>query len=182
MRDNRYTITSLITLLAVSVLAAVTQFASQAADPGAAPVKFTDVTAAAGIHFAQNAGRTGKKWLPEALGSGVAFFDADGDGHLDILLINGSDWSAKGRHTTAALYHNNGNGTFTDVTRGSGLDIEIHGMGVAVGDYDNDGRDDLYITAVGGDHLFHNEGGGHFRDVTRDSGVANVQFSSSSAW
>jgi len=145
-------------------------------------VRFTDVTAAAGIHFAQNAGRTGKKWLPETMGSGVAFFDADGDGHPDILLINGSDWIPHGRHTTAALYRNNGIGTFTDITHGSGLDIEIHGMGVAVGDYDNDGRDDVYITAVGGDHLFHNEGGGHFRDVTHDSGIANAQFSSSAAW
>lgn len=162
--------------------AAVTQLASQAADAPAAPVKFADVTAAAGIHFTHNAGRTGKKWLPETMGSGVAFFDADGDGRPDILLINGSDWIPHGRHTTAALYRNNGNGTFTDITRGSGLDIEIHGMGVAVGDYDNDGRDDVYITAVGGDHLFHNEGNGHFRDVTHESGIANAQFSSSAAW
>ena len=162
--------------------AVVTQLASRAADAPAASVKFTDVTAAAGIHFTQNAGRTGKKWLPETMGSGVAFFDADGDGRPDILLINGSDWIPRGRHTTAALYRNNGNGTFTDITRGSGLDIDIHGMGVAVGDYDNDGRDDLYITAVGGDHLFHNEGNGKFRDVTRESGIANAQFSSSAAW
>lgn len=157
------------------------QAASKAAETPAS-VRFTDVTAAAGIHFTHNAGRTGKKWLPEALGSGVAFFDADGDGRPDILLINGTDWIAKGHHTTAALYHNNGNGTFTDVTHGSGLDVEIHGMGVAVGDFDNDGKDDLYITAVGGDHLFHNEGGGHFRDVTPQSGIANAQFSSSAAW
>src|SRR5215469_15450712 len=117
------------------------------------PVRFTDVTAAAGIRFTHNAGRTGKKWLPETMGSGCAFFDADGDGWLDILLINGKDWTAKGRKSTAALYRNNHNGTFTDVTAGSGLDIEISGMGVAVADYDNDGRDDLYITALDGDHL-----------------------------
>jgi enediyne biosynthesis protein E4 len=167
----------------LSLLAAVAiQITSQAADAPVAAVKFTDVTAAAGIHFTQNAGRTGKKWLPETMGSGVAFFDADGDGRPDILLINGSDWIPHGRRTTAALYRNNGNGTFTDITHGSGLDIEIHGMGMAVGDYDNDGRDDVYITAVGGDHLFHNEGSGKFRDVTHESGIANAQFSSSAAW
>ena len=145
-------------------------------------VHFTDVTQAAGIRFTHNAGRTGKKWLPETMGSGVAFVDVDGDGKPDIVLINGEDWISRGRHTTAALYHNNGNGTFTDITRGSGLDIEIHGMGVAVADYDNDGRDDLYVTAMGGDHLFHNEGGGHFRDVTKESGINNAQFASSAAW
>ncbi len=145
-------------------------------------VRFTDVTSAAGIHFTHNAGRSGKKWLPETMGPGCAFFDFDGDGWPDILLINGKDLTPHGRHTTAALYHNNHNGTFTDVTRGSGLDIEIYGLGVAVGDYDNDGRDDVYITALGGDHLFHNEGGGHFRDVTREAGLANSAFSASAAW
>jgi len=149
---------------------------------GDEPVRFTDVTAAAGIHFLHNSGRAGKKWLPETMGSGCAFFDADGDGWLDILLVNGKDWTPRGRRTTAALYHNNHDGTFTDVTRGSGLDIEIYGLGVAVGDYDNDGLDDVYITALGGDHLFHNEGRGRFRDVTRESGIQNANFSSSAAW
>jgi len=145
-------------------------------------VRFTDVTAAAGIRFTHNAGRTGKKWLPETMGSGCAFFDADGDGWLDVLLINGKDLLPRGRGTTAALYRNNRDGTFTDITRGSWLDIEIYGMGVAIGDYDNDGREDVYITALGGDRLFHNEGGGRFKDVTRDSGIANSQFASSAAW
>lgn len=146
------------------------------------PVRFTAITAGAGIHFVHNSGRAGKKWLPETMGSGGAFLDTNGDGWLDILLVNGKDWTPRGRHTTAALYHNNHNGTFTDITRGSGLDIEIHGLGVTVGDYDNDGREDVYITALGGDHLFHNEGGGHFRDVTRESGIQNANFSSSAAW
>src|SRR5579872_6300749 len=145
-------------------------------------ISFTDVTQASGIHFTHNSGKAGKKWLPETMGPGCALFDADGDGWLDILLINGKDWTPKGRHTTAALYRNNHNGTFTDITKGSGLDIEIYGLGVAVADYDNDGRDDLYITALGGDHLFHNEGGGKFREVTRDSGIANAAFSASAAW
>ena len=146
------------------------------------PVRFTDVTAAAGIHFTHNSGRAGKKWLPETMGAGCAFFDADGDGWLDILLINGKDWTPRGRRTTAVLYRNNHDGTFTDITRGSGLDMEIYGLGVAIGDYDNDGRDDVYITTLGGDHLFHNEGGGHFRDVTRESGIKNEAFGASAAW
>ena len=148
---------------------------------GSSP-KFTDVTAAAGIKFVHNSGRAGKKWLPETMGSGVAFFDADGDGKPDILLLNCKDWVPKGRKSLSALYRNNGNGTFTDITRGSGLDIEMFAMGVAVADYDNDGREDLYITALEGDHLFHNEGGGKFRDVTKESGIVNGAFSTSAAW
>jgi enediyne biosynthesis protein E4 len=162
-----------------SLVAAVSAVALLAS---ADPVKFTDVTAAAGIHFTHNAGFTGKKWLPETMGSGCAFFDADGDGWLDILLINGKDLIPHGRHTTAALYRNNHDGTFTDITKDSGLDVEIYGFGVAVGDYDNDGRDDLYVTALGGDRLFHNEGGGHFRDVTQAAGLRNAAFATSAAW
>ena len=150
--------------------------------PKTPPVVFTDVTAKAGIHFVHNAGRTGKKYLPETLGAGCAFFDADGDGWQDILLINGKDFTPTGRRSRAALYRNNHNGTFTDITAGSGLDVEIYGMGVAIGDYDNDGRDDVYITALGGDHLFHNEGGGKFKDVTKDSGIKNDSFGTSAAW
>src|ERR1700743_2539290 len=118
--------------------------------PGIA-VQFTDVTSQAGIHFTHNAGRAGKKYLPETTGSGCAFFDFDGDGWPDILLINSKDFTPGAHHTTAALYHNNHNGTFTDVTKGSGLDVEIYGMGVAIADYDNDGREDVYITALYGD-------------------------------
>jgi len=125
-------------------------------------VTFADVTAQAGIHFTHNAGRSGRKYLPETLGAGCAFFDADGDGWPDILLINGKDFVPHGRRSVAALYHNNHNGTFTDVTAGSGLDVEMYGMGVAIADYDNDGREDVYITALDGDHLFHNEGNGKF--------------------
>jgi hypothetical protein len=174
MKGSRFTITFLTVLLAAPAI-----FRLPAA---VEPQHFTDVTAAAGIRFVHNAGRAGRKWLPETMGSGCAFFDADGDGWLDILLVNGKDWTPRGRRTTAALYRNNHDGTFTDITRGSGLDIEIYGLGVAIGDYDNDGRDDVYITALGGDHLFHNEGAGHFRDVTHDSGIRNAGFSSSSAW
>ena len=177
MKASRHKTISLLLTFALALAGLLVA----ASDPAPA-VKFTDITNAAGIHFTHNAGRTGKKYLPETMGSGVAFFDADGDGRPDILLMNGKDFVPRGRHSTAALYHNNGDGTFTDATGGSGLDIEIHGMGVAIGDYDNDGRDDVYVTALGGDHLFHNEGGGHFRDVTKDSGILNEAFGSSAAW
>src|SRR6185436_20079800 len=122
------------------------------------------------------------KFLPETLGSGGAFFDADGDGWQDILLINSKDWTPRGRKSLSALYRNNKNGTFTNITAGSGLDVEMYGMGVAVADYDNDGKEDVYITALEGDRLFHNEGGGKFKDVTKTSGIANANFSTSAAW
>ncbi len=146
-------------------------------------ITFTDVTTAAGINFTHNNGRTGKKWLPETLGSGAAFFDADGDGWLDIFLVNGRDWTPRpGRKSLSALYRNTGTGKFTNVTAGSGLDVEMYGMGVAAADYDNDGREDLYVTALEGDHLFQNLGGGKFKDVTKAAGIENANFGTSAAW
>lgn len=145
-------------------------------------VKFADVTAAAGIKFTHNSGRAGKKFLPETMGSGCAFLDVDGDGWPDILLINSKDWTPRGRKSLPALYRNNRDGTFTNITAGSGLDIEMYGMGVAVGDFDNDGRDDVYITALEGDRLFRNEGNGKFRDVTKESGIRNADFGTSAIW
>jgi hypothetical protein len=153
-----------------------------AATQQAPSVHFTDVTASAGIKFHHNAGKAGQKYLPETMGSGVAFFDAHGDGWPDILLINSKDWTPHSRKSLPALYHNNHNGTFTDITAGSGLDVEMYGMGVAIADYDNDGREDVYITAIDGDHLFHNEGHGKFRDVTAASGIHNANFGTSAAW
>src|SRR6266704_1253564 len=160
-------------------VAVIAMFAASA--PVSGPV-FTDVTAQAGIRFVHNAGRAGKKYLPETLGSGCAFFDADGDGWPDILLINSKDWTPRGRRSTAALYRNNRNGTFTDITAGSGLDVEMYGMGVAIADYDNDGREDVYITALEGDRLFHNLGNGKFADVTKAAGIQNANFGASAAW
>jgi len=145
-------------------------------------VRFTEVTAEANLHFQHNSGKEGQKWLPETLGPGCAFFDADGDGWLDILVVNGKSWTRSGAHTTAALYKNDQHGHFADITAGSGLDFEAHGMGVAIGDYDNDGRDDVYVTALEGDRLFHNEGSGHFRDVTTAAGIHNANFGTSAAW
>ncbi|MBV8072308.1 MAG: CRTAC1 family protein [Acidobacteriaceae bacterium] len=145
-------------------------------------VRFVDVNAKAGIRFTHHSGANGKKYLPETLGSGCAFTDLDGDGWPDILLLNGKDFVPSGKKYLPKLYRNNHNGTFTDMTAGSGLDIEIYGMGVAVADYDNDGLPDIYITALDGDHLFHNEGHGHFRDVTAQSGIHNANFGTSAAW
>src|SRR5271165_3479895 len=163
-----------------TILAAVLLIAAATSNPSS--VTFTDVTSQAGIHFTHNSGRSGKKHLPETIGSGCAIIDADGDGWPDILLINSKDWTPRGRKSLPALYRNNHNGTFTDITANSGLDVEMYGIGVAIGDYDNDGRDDIYITALDGDRLFHNEGGGKFRDVTKAAGIQNANFGASAAW
>lgn len=146
-----------------------------------AEVRFVDVTAQSGMRFNHNSGRAGKKYLPETMGPGCAFFDYDGDGWVDILLLNGKDWTPKGRSSLPALYRNNHNGTFTDVTRAAGLAIPMYAMGVAAADYDGDGREDLYITALEGDRLLHNEGG-KFRDVTSASGIRNANFGTSAVW
>src|ERR1041384_8490153 len=147
------------------------------------PIEFTDVTAQAGIHFKHNSGAFGKKYLPETIGAGCAFLDYDSDGWQDILLVNSTNWPEhKGAHTTLALYHNNQDGTFTDVTRQAGLAVEMYGIGVAVADYDSDGNEDIYITCVGPNHLFRNLGGGKFADVTARAGVGDPGFSTSAVW
>jgi len=146
--------------------------------------RFEDVTAKAGIEFAHNSGAYGGKLLPETLGSGCAFLDYDADGWQDILLVNSMDWPGhKRRRTTLKLYRNNRNGTFTDVTKEAGLDVELYGMGVAVGDYNNDGFPDIFITCVGQSSLFRNSGKGTFRDVTKAAGLFNKHgFSTSAVW
>src|SRR6202042_496522 len=135
-------------------------------------IHFEDVTRAAGIHFTHNNGAFGKKWLPETMGPGVAFIDYDNDGWQDILLVNGSDFPGHAtKHTTMALYHNNRNGTFTDVTKQAGLAVEMFGMGVGVGDFNNDGYDDIFVTAIGQSRLFKNNGNGTFTDATKAAGL-----------
>lgn len=183
------------------------------------PLRFTDVSNAAGVHFKHNNGAFGLKLIAETLGSGVAFIDYDGDGYQDLFLVNGRDWtpqeleeyqnSKKPGHdkplparpphkrATSALFHNNGDGTFSDVTRGSGLEIEMQGMGACAGDYDNDGRSDLYVTGYGRNYLFHNtsphmsthagdknkaKGAARFEEVAQTAGVRDQGWSSSSAW
>jgi hypothetical protein len=145
-------------------------------------VQLVDVTRQAGISFEHNSGAFGKKYLPETLGSGGAFFDYDNDGWPDILLVNGTDWPGHARRrSTMKLYRNDRKGGFTDVTREAGLDIEMYGIGVAVGDYDNDGFPDLYITCYGQNHLFHNNRNGTFSEVTKNAGLEGYESLSTSA-
>jgi enediyne biosynthesis protein E4 len=146
--------------------------------------RLVDVTAAAGLQFRHNNGAYGGKLLPETLGAGCAFLDYDADGWQDILLVNGRDWPGHSRQrSTLALFRNNRNGTFTDVTRAAGLDVEMYGMGVAVGDFSNDGFPDVFVTCVGQNRLFRNTGKGTFVDVTRASGLGGrTAFSTSAMW
>jgi enediyne biosynthesis protein E4 len=147
------------------------------------PLQFTDVTAQAGIRFKHNSGAYGKKYLPETLGSGCAFLDYDNDGWQDVLLINSMSWpDHKGAKSLPALYHNNHNGTFTDVTAQAGLAVEMYGLGCAAADYDNDGNVDVYVTCLGANRLFRNMGNGKFADVTAKAGTGDPGFSTSAAW
>jgi hypothetical protein len=154
------------------------------AEDAPAPARFVDVTEQAGIRFTHVNGAMGKKYLPETMGSGCAFFDFDSDGDQDILLVNATSWSdaQASRSATSALYRNRGNGTFEDVTKGSGFDRPIYGMGVAIGDYDSDGDSDVYLTALGPNVLLRNDGNGKFADVTAAAGVGDEGFGSSATW
>ena len=131
-------------------------------------IEFVDVTAQAGIGFRHNSGAFGKKYLPETLGSGACFLDYDDDGWQDLLIVNSASFSA--------LYRNNRDGTFTDVTRDAGLEVEMYGLGCAVGDYDNDGFIDLFVcVGTGPSRLFRNRGDGTFEDVAAKAGVLGRQ-------
>ena len=168
--------------LAVALLLALVPLAVSA--QSSSGITFRDITQQSGIRFIHNNAAFGKKYLPETMGPGVAFIDYDNDGWPDIFLVNGTDWPGHAsKHSTPKLYHNDHNGTFTDVTHKAGLDVELFGMGVAVGDYDNDGFDDLFVTALGQSHLFHNNGNGTFTDVTQKAGLLGPrEFSTSAAW
>lgn len=171
-----------------SVTPLVAPSSPEAANPDIPVAKFSDITSSSGIRFVHNNGAYGDKLLPETMGGGVAFFDFDNDGAQDLLFVNSSYWPWKipdgKKPTTLALYRNDGKGHFEDVTIGSGLDISLYGMGVAVGDYDNDGLVDVFITAVGGNRLFHNLGHGKFTDVTALAGVGGLptDWSTSATW
>lgn len=168
------------------------QYSKLPEQPKAVPGKFVDVTSLLGVRFQHLASHTSKKYLPETMGAGVALFDYDNDGRLDIFLVNGaslSDPTAKGTVPQKSgpqnwnrLFHQKVDGTFEDVTEKSRLQGAGYGMGIAVGDYDNDGYEDLYVTALGGNKLYHNNGDGTFTDVTEKAGVAGSGWSTSAAW
>jgi hypothetical protein len=179
-------------LRAVLTATLLAQQLGKAAPMHAVPAKFIDVTSALGVRFQYMASHTPKHYLLETMGAGVALFDYDNDGRLDIFLVNGAplaDPTSKGTvpQKTASdywnrLYHQKPDGSFEDVTEHAGLQGVGYGMGVAVGDYDNDGYEDLYVTAYGGNKLYHNNGDGTFTDVTDKAGVGGSGWSTAAAW
>lgn len=178
--------------LCAAVVFTVTSFSCVAQQQGAQPGKFEDTSVQMGVSFRGLASHTPHKYLIETMGSGVALLDYDNDGRLDVFFVNGaplSDPTPKGTiprkdgpGTWNRLYHQKTDGTFEDVTEKAGLQGVGYGMGAAVGDYDNDGFDDLYVTEYGGNHLYHNNGNGTFTDVTSNSRTGGEGWSTSAAW
>ena len=166
--------------------------AANAAPEAVTPGHFVDITAKAGVHFQHQAPHTSRKYLIETMGSGVALFDCDNDGRLDLYLINGAPYTdpepkgsipqKTGPEYWNRMYRQKSDGTFEDITEKSGLKGVGYGMGVAVADYDNDGYEDVFVTGYGGNHLYHNNGNCTFTDVTEKAGVAGSGWSSSAAW
>jgi hypothetical protein len=160
--------------------------------PAPTPGNFVDITQASHVNFIAQASHTSKKYLIETMGSGAALFDYDNDGRLDIFLVNGAPLNdptpvgtipqKSGPAYWNRLYHQKSDGTFEDFTQKAGLQGTGYDMGVAVGDYDNDGYEDLYVTGYGGNHLYHNNGNGTFTDVTQQSGTGGSGWSTSAIW
>ncbi len=173
------------TMRPLIVILALRLLASAANPPAAAPIQFEDITAKSGVHFVTQNSPTQNKNQVETMVAGVALLDYDGDGYLDIYVVNGAAIPSLQKESPAywnRLYHNNHDGTFTDVTERAGLAGAGYGMGVAVGDYDNDGRPDLFLANVTGNQLFHNNGDGTFTDVTEKAGVAGGKFNGRKMW
>jgi len=183
---------SLVAGIPVRITAQEIQKSAAAPSSGATPGLFVDITQKSGMNFRYQASHTSKKYLIETMGAGVALFDYDNDGRLDIFFVNGAPLDdptppgtipkKPGAIFWNRLYHQKADGTFEDVTQKAGLQGEGYGMGVAVGDYDNDGYEDLYVTGFGGNHLYHNNGNGTFTDVTAKAGVGGSGWSTSAAW
>ncbi len=187
----------LIWALGVLVLAPACRRAEKPAAPAPSPtptprtsVRFEEKAAAIGIDFVHVTGARGDKWMPETMGGGVAVLDYDADGRPDLLFVSGADWPgdprAKERKSSLALYRNEGVGPdafpkFRNVTREAGLERVFYGMGASVGDFDGDGRDDVYVTALGRNYLFRNRAG-RFEEVAEKAGVAGSGWGTSSAW
>jgi len=193
LRISKYARLALACICVVGASRAVGQKQPAPDAPAAASAgAFVDVTQKVGLSFEYKASHTSKKYLLETMGAGVALFDYDNDGRLDIFLVNGAplaDPTPKkaipvktGPEYWNRLFHQKSDGTFEDVTEKAGLQGAGYGMGVAVGDYDNDGFEDLYVTAYGGNKLYHNNGNGTFTDVTQKAGVAGEGWSTSAAW
>ena len=191
-RVRRFLITILCFLLSTATHFVTAQQTTPSTSQSGSVESFVEVTQKLGVNFQYRASHTSKKYLLETMGAGVALFDYDNDGRLDIFLVNGAplaDPTPKGtipQKTDSQywnrLYHQKADGTFEDVTEKAGLQGTGYGMGVAVGDYDNDGFEDLYVTAYGGNKLYHNNGNGTFTDVTEKAGVAGSGWSTSAAW
>ena len=147
-----------------------------------ADIKFTDVTDESGIRFQHFTGATGKRYMPETMGSGCAFLDYDADGNLDILFANGTNWTLADPTHTPRLYRNIGNGKFVDATETAKLDVPMYGMGITVADYDNDADPDIYFTNVGKNRLFRNNGDQTFTDITEFAAVGDTNWSTSAAF
>jgi len=169
------------TLAHITLLALINTTLAQSPKASTSVASFVDITANSGVNFTGVASHTSHKYLMETMGSGVATFDYDNDGLLDIIFVNGAALTdptpqgtipqKSGPQDWNRFYHQKKDGTFEDVTEKAGLKGIGYGMGVAVGDYDNDGFEDLYVTAYGGNNLYHNNGNGTFTDVTETSGT-----------
>src|ERR1700761_6021320 len=171
--------------LIVLVPAAVLSVFVAAEVTGTPPTKLGDTAQHPGVRFTTENSPTPKKHQPETMPAGIALFDYDGDGLLDIYLVNGADMPTlvkTGPKFYNRLFHNNGNGAFTDVTEHAGVPGSGYGMGAAAGDYDNDGRPDLFVANVKGNQLFHNNGDGTFTDVTAKAGLAGAIHNGRKMW
>jgi enediyne biosynthesis protein E4 len=171
-------------ILRSSILAVAVALAVEQSPPASSPaIAFVDVTRPSGIAFRHNNGAFGKKYLPETMGAGAAFLDYDNDGWQDIFLVNSTHWPGRpAAKSVPALYRNNHDGTFTDVTSRTGLAVELYGLGVAAADFDNDGWIDLYLTGLGQSRLFHNIRGERFVDVTQSARLADSGFATAALW